>query len=141
MFFEVGTRIRSMRKARGMTQATLAKKLGVAYQNVGQWESGKRVPTLETLSRIADALDVSVFDFLPGSDFDKALARVESQKEKSEEKIATSDPELAKIAAAYLSLPPEKRAMVDKMFDWLRSGFSAVCDDAQNMKKPGNEKE
>lgn len=54
----VGERIKAARIAAGFTQAQLAKRLGIAYQNIGQWESGKRVPGLDSIFKIATALHV-----------------------------------------------------------------------------------
>lgn len=59
----IGSRIKAERKRAGMTQAALAKKIGVSFQTVAQWENNLRNPKFETVSRIADALGVSVFDF------------------------------------------------------------------------------
>ena len=55
----VGARIKEARLSKKMTQAELAKQLGVAYQNIGQWESGKRIPKIENLQRLGEALGVS----------------------------------------------------------------------------------
>ena len=55
-----GQRIKAARLKAGMTQAELAKKLGVAYQNIGQFERDVRKPKYETLERIAGALNVEV---------------------------------------------------------------------------------
>lgn len=55
----VGERIKEARLAANMTQADLAERLGVAYQNIGQWESGKRNPKSDTIFKIAEALGVS----------------------------------------------------------------------------------
>lgn len=54
----VGERIREARKKAGLTQKELGKKLGVAYQTLAQWENDLRNPKIETLMRIADALEV-----------------------------------------------------------------------------------
>lgn len=56
--------IRSYRKALGMTQAELAEKLGLAPNTLSQYETGKREPDMDTLSRLADALEVSVDELL-----------------------------------------------------------------------------
>lgn len=55
-----GARIRSARQKAGITQAELAQKLGIPYQSVSQWERDTRNPKIETLQRIADALDTPV---------------------------------------------------------------------------------
>lgn len=45
-----------MRKRAGLTQAALAKKLGVQKVTVSRWETGARRLTADTLERIATAL-------------------------------------------------------------------------------------
>lgn len=52
--------IRSMRKARALTQEKLAEALGVTTGAVYKWESGLSVPELEMLVKLADFFDVSV---------------------------------------------------------------------------------
>lgn len=53
-----GQRIKAARKASGMTQKELGDKLGLSFQSIAQWENDLRNPKMETLERIADALDV-----------------------------------------------------------------------------------
>jgi transcriptional regulator with XRE-family HTH domain len=53
-------RIRDFRQARGLSQDQLAKVMGVDPSQVSRWESGDREPTLESISRLARALDVSI---------------------------------------------------------------------------------
>lgn len=66
-----GENIREARKKAGLTQVQLAKKLGVPYQSIGQWETGKRNPKYETLERIASAIGIHVFDLVGiGEKFD-----------------------------------------------------------------------
>lgn len=49
----------------GMTQQQVADKVGVSRQNVGFWIKGTTVPDIFTLSKIADAFNVST-DYLLG---------------------------------------------------------------------------
>lgn len=58
-------KLKEIRKEKGITQTELAKKLGVASGTVGNWESGKREPDFETVSRLARFFGVSV-DWLLG---------------------------------------------------------------------------
>ena len=51
-----GERIKQARKQAGMTQKELAKKLGISYVGVSQWENNLRNPKQETIQRIADAI-------------------------------------------------------------------------------------
>jgi len=47
------------RKLAGLTQAELAKRLGVSHQMIAAYESGSKNPKWETIMRLADALDVN----------------------------------------------------------------------------------
>ena len=75
----VGKRIREARQAMGMTQAELAKRLGVTYQNIGQWENGKRIPRVETLMKIGQALNVSWIWFTRPELFDNVLKAAQNE--------------------------------------------------------------
>lgn len=59
-----GQHIRTARQKAGMTQAQLAERLGIPYQSIGQWERDVRNPKLDTLKRIADALNISIQDLM-----------------------------------------------------------------------------
>lgn len=61
----VGENIRHARTGKGLTQKELGAKLGgISQQQIGQWETGKARPKLETLQKIADALDIDVLYLL-----------------------------------------------------------------------------
>lgn len=51
--------IRRYRKLHGMTQSQLAAQLFITAQNVSKWESGKSVPDLDNLCKLARAFAVS----------------------------------------------------------------------------------
>ena len=59
-----GELIKSARKSAHITQKKLGEKLGVAYQTVAQWENDLRNPKLDTLQRIAAALDIPVTELI-----------------------------------------------------------------------------
>ena len=61
----VGEKIREARKKLGLTQNALARRLGIPYQGISQYERGTRNPKLETLNRIADSLGVPLSQLLP----------------------------------------------------------------------------
>lgn len=58
------TNIKQIRKARGLTQAQLAKMIDVSESMVSQYESEKKSPSNETLLKLGEALDCSVSDIL-----------------------------------------------------------------------------
>ena len=59
----VGELIKRKRKEKGLTQDELAKMLGVSRPAVCQFEKETAHPRFETLQKIADALDVPVYEF------------------------------------------------------------------------------
>ena len=60
-------RIRRRRKRLRLTQLQLAKKAGISRIYVTQLEQGRKVPCANTITRIADALDVNVSYFFVNS--------------------------------------------------------------------------
>ncbi|MEJ8548738.1 helix-turn-helix domain-containing protein [Brevibacillus borstelensis] len=54
----LGNRIRSFRKLKGLTQQSLAEKMGVSLSFVGSLERGTRTPTEPVLRKIASTLQV-----------------------------------------------------------------------------------
>ena len=59
---QVSVIIQSQRKAKGYTQAELAKKLGVTQAIVSRWENGEENITLTTLVKIASALEIPLYN-------------------------------------------------------------------------------
>ncbi len=57
---EIGRRIAWIRKSKKMTQANLASKTGIQRANIARIESGRHSPSLETLERIANSLNLPV---------------------------------------------------------------------------------
>lgn len=62
---QTGTLIRRLRRVSGMTQMSLADKMGVTYQQVQKYEKGVSELTIRRLRQVADALNVPVSTFLP----------------------------------------------------------------------------
>lgn len=56
----IGELIRFERKRQGMTQGDLAKRLDVTSQMVSQWETGLRMPKVNTLIKISGVLCVPI---------------------------------------------------------------------------------
>lgn len=59
---EVGRRLRELRRQRDLTQEALAEKLGMLAPNYARIEQGRVNVTIDTLVRIANALDVGPGD-------------------------------------------------------------------------------
>lgn len=59
-----GARLRARREALGLTQAKLAEHAGVTSNYVGVMERGLKLPTIDTLVKVAKALEVSPAELL-----------------------------------------------------------------------------
>ena len=58
-------RLKALRERAGLSQAALAKKVGVGQSTVGMWESGRNKPENAKLEALANLLGVST-DYLLG---------------------------------------------------------------------------
>ncbi len=58
----IGENIRKIRKEKGLTQKELGERLGITQSAIGQFENDKTCPTVITILRIADALNVEFSD-------------------------------------------------------------------------------
>lgn len=73
---EIGTRIRLLRKEKGISQDALAQQLGVTYQAVSKWENGSTMPDITMLPIIARYFNVSI-DYLLDFNLHNAGEQVE----------------------------------------------------------------
>ncbi|MBQ7929703.1 MAG: helix-turn-helix transcriptional regulator, partial [Clostridia bacterium] len=60
----IGSKIRKLRKAHGMTQAALAEKLDVCRQTVMKWEKGITDPDIEVIRHAAVLFHTSAAELL-----------------------------------------------------------------------------
>lgn len=63
---KIGKFIASCRKAQGMTQADLAKKLGITDRAVSKWETGKSMPDSGIMLELCAILGINVNELLSG---------------------------------------------------------------------------
>ena len=59
-----GERLKSLRKAAGLTLEQLGERVGMRHQNIARLESGGREPSWDTVKRLAKALNVSTDEFV-----------------------------------------------------------------------------
>jgi transcriptional regulator with XRE-family HTH domain len=57
---QVGERIRKLRQERGVSQEQLALKAGITPSYLGQVERGQKSPTIDSIDKVARALQVSL---------------------------------------------------------------------------------
>jgi len=60
---KLGIRIKELRKQRGLTQEQVAEKIQLEQNTISVIESGRNFPTLVTLEKIANVLQVDLSDF------------------------------------------------------------------------------
>lgn len=65
-YTKIGMRIRQVRKMRGWSQDTLAKKCGISMSFLGHIERGTRIMSLDTLAGICGALNAGADELLWG---------------------------------------------------------------------------
>lgn len=63
----LGKRLASARKSRNMTQEVLAEKTGLTNNFISNIETGRSIPSLETISKLCNALDITPNDLMLGT--------------------------------------------------------------------------
>lgn len=99
---QVAAQVRETRRARHMSQRQLASRMQVPRTYISKIENGKAIPTLGSLERLADALEVGVHQLVR----DTRSARDE------EVNAILADPFLAEIAALLPHLDSLHRTLV-----------------------------
>ena len=72
--------LKTIRKAKGYTQEELAIKIHVVRQTISKWEKGLSVPDADTLSKLADVLEINVSELL-GSEIKEETDKNEIAKQ------------------------------------------------------------
>lgn len=88
----IGNNIKKFRNKKGLTQKELAKKINVTHITIQNYENNRREPKIETLDKIAVALDIPVTHLLGITETDKngmtvtyAVPKEMTEKYKSKE--------------------------------------------------------
>ena len=76
---KIGAKIREERKQAGLTQETLAEKADLSLSQVGYIERGEVKPSIDSLIRLARALDVDPSTLL--EKLDRPLTKTEVKKQ------------------------------------------------------------
>ena len=118
----IGNRIKIARTKRDKKQEWLAEEIGVRQTSVSAWERGKKDPTTENMSRVAQVLDVS-FEWL-------ATGKGEMEVIYQPVRINTAEPlpkyeiyseEQREFLALFDKLPRSKReVLLTFMRDWVK---------------------
>lgn len=98
------TKFKELRRKNGITQATLAKEIGIAQATISDIETEKTSPTAETIKKIAEYFGVTA-DYLLGIE----RPQTQSLHLKSEELSASEQ----KMLSAYRAAPQAIKNVVD----------------------------
>ena len=115
MAYEFGWLLLEAREESGLTQADVAKRLGVSQQTVSRWESGASRPRRPSLAKLADLLG--------GADRNGFLRRIGGGRVAEFKQVRPVRPLVARLPVA--SLTPED--------------FERFCRDYIGMRHPGAE--
>jgi transcriptional regulator with XRE-family HTH domain len=98
----VAAQVRDIRKARHLSQRQLAGRMQVPRTYISKIENGKAIPTLGSLERLAEALEVDMSQL------------VQDARSRREEEVASilADPFLAEIAAVLPHLDNLQRTLL-----------------------------
>jgi transcriptional regulator with XRE-family HTH domain len=98
---QVAGQVREIRRARHLSQRQLAGRMQVPRTYISKIENGKAIPTLGSLERLADALEVDVCQ----------LVRDTRSRREAEVTAIFADPFLAEIAVLLPSLSQLQRTL------------------------------
>lgn len=70
----LGNKLQQLRKQRGLSQETLAERLGVSRQAVSKWETGDSSPDLDKIMQIGAIFQISIDDLLKDSVQEKEVS-------------------------------------------------------------------
>jgi transcriptional regulator with XRE-family HTH domain len=98
---QVAGQVREIRKARHLSQRQLAGRMMVPRTYISKIENGKAIPTLGSLERLANALEVDVCQL------------VRDSRSRRDEEVATilADPFLAEVATLLPQLEQLQRTL------------------------------
>lgn len=100
---ELNEKLQELRKNKGLTQEELAAALYVSRTAVSKWESGRGLPSIDSLKQISAFFDVSIDDLLSA---DKALSLAEQENKASQRSYCDLLLGISDLCAILLILLP-----------------------------------
>jgi transcriptional regulator with XRE-family HTH domain len=97
-----GSRIRELRKSKGLSQEQLAEVIGIDQKHMSRIELGKSYPSLDRLVRIAEALKVSLPDLFEYMHLNDEIERTRSIGEMLKELSEDSQKKAFKIITSVI---------------------------------------
>lgn len=107
-------RLRQVREALGLTQAQLARQIGIRREHLNILEHGRSFPTITTLARLATALEVTT-DYLLG---------------------LTDTPQTGEVGALEQVAAP----LSPSNYQWIMGLVKMLIDEQQGMQQRGQQR-
>ncbi len=117
----IGERIKTIRKEKGLSQQALATKAGLAKITISEYEAGKYKPRTENIIKIASALEVPPFE-IGGSSLWDELSDLDSLQKESklfDLLFTLYDDKVAETVHDFLSLNEEGQQKASEYIDFL----------------------
>lgn len=96
----IGRRLAQLRKARRMTQEQLAEKTDLGNNYISNIENHRSIPSLETLVKLCDALEVTPNDILLGA----SVSSEQYLKDELLQKISQCSPREKRLVEGFITL-------------------------------------
>lgn len=87
-----GSRIKEIRKQKGLTQKQLGEKCGMYESQIRKYENGKANPKIETLQKIATALECNLSDLMDSDEY--KLHNIELAIKKANDSVLEKNEEI-----------------------------------------------
>lgn len=87
-----GSRIKEIRKQKGLTQKQLGEKCGMYESQIRKYENGKANPKIETLQKIATALECNLSDLVDSDEY--KLHNIELAIKKANDSVLEKNEEI-----------------------------------------------
>lgn len=133
-YLKVGSRIKELRKSKGISQRAFATKLGIPFSTYSNYENDNREPSMDTLQRIADALGVHM-SYLLGTGVKAIITKdhvfVEGSPEYEAAGLYDSIAMSNDMVDTFNSLSQRERNLVMNFIKLLKSETQSTDGDAQ----------
>lgn len=113
------TRLYELRSAKGMSQAELARAIGISAGSIGMYESGARMPSRSMMERLCDYFNVSL-DYMSGKE-DRSAYYLDPETAQIAQEVY-DDPDLRILFDAARDSKPEDIKMAAEMLKRFKGG-------------------
>ena len=130
--------LRNIRLRKGLSQANLSERTGVAEVTISEAEAGKRTPRPSTLRKLAQGLGVEVEDLYGGPSFPKAPPRSALPDDLREalDKVSElrgkwehhDEVDVTALEEEINTLAPFLQVTLNREMEWLRTQFPGEQD-------------